>query len=118
MQRHKLMGIVVALFILMSSTLAIATANYYQAKNQHQLALREVAAQALGGNYNINWSVVAGGGNTMSSTSYTLKSTVGQPVVGNFSGTNYNVANGFWQNVYNQIKTFLPLILSGSSGGS
>jgi hypothetical protein len=110
MQRHKLLGIVVALAILISSTLAIATANYYEAKTQQQTVLRDVAAQALGGNYNINWNVVSGGGNTMSSASYTLKSTVGQPVVGNFSGTNYNIANGFWQNVFNKLKTFLPII--------
>lgn len=110
MQHHKLVGIVVALAILISSTLAIATANYYETKSQEQAVLREVAAQALGGNYNIGWNVVAGGGNVMSSASYTLKSTVGQPVVGEFSSTSYTVQNGFWQSIFNQLKTFLPLI--------
>ena len=110
MQRHKLLGIVVALAILMGSTLAIATATYYETKAQEQALQREVAAQALGGNYNIGWNVVAGGGNIMSSTSYTLKSTVGQPVIGEFSSVSFEVQNGFWQSIFNQLKTFLPLI--------
>ena len=80
--------------------------------------LREVAAQALGGNYAIDWSVVAGGGNTMSSTSFTLKSTVGQPVVGEFSSASYAVQNGFWQNLFNKFSTYLPLILEEAVGGS
>jgi hypothetical protein len=110
MQRHKLLGIVVALAILMGSTLAIATATYYETKAQEQAVLREMATGAFGGNYNINWNVVAGGGNVMSSASYTLKSTVGQPIVGSFSGPTYSVRNGFWQDFLNQLKTFLPLI--------
>lgn len=110
MQRHKLAGIIIAIAILMSTTLAIATANYYEAKSQQQAVLRDVAAQALSGSSNISWSVVAGGGNTMSSANYTLKSTVGQPVIGNFSSASYEVANGFWQSIFNTLKTFLPLI--------
>ncbi len=110
MQRHKLVGIVVALAILISSTLAITTANYYETKSQEQAVLRDVAAQAFGGNYNIGWSAVAGGGNVMTSASYTLKSTVGQPVVGGFSGPTYTVKNGFWQDFLNQLKIYLPLI--------
>ena len=118
MQRHKILGIVVALALLMSSTLAIAVANNFQSKAQERAILADVAAQAIGGNYGIHWSVVAGGGNTMSSASYTLKSTVGQPVVGSFSGPSYTVHNGFWQSVFNTIKTYLPLILEEATGGS
>lgn len=110
MQRHKILGIVVAIAILMSSTLAIATATYYDTKVQEQAVLRDVAIGAFGGNYNIHWNVVAGGGNVMTSASYTLKSTVGQPVVGNFSGPTYTVKNGFWQDFLSQLKTFLPLV--------
>ncbi|MBK8909205.1 MAG: hypothetical protein IPM60_15385 [Rhodospirillales bacterium] len=37
----------------------------------------------------VTWQVVASGGQTMSSASYTMMSTAGQPVAGQVSGDNY-----------------------------
>ena len=50
-------------------------------------------------NEQINWFVVASGGNTQSSSiGYGLAVTVGQPFVGKTSSSNYNLNLGFWQN--------------------
>ena len=121
MFRTKFAVVAVALLLLLSSTLAIATANYYEAKAQRATLYREVTAAALnahGGNYGITWDVVGGGGNVMSSTTYRLNSTVGQAAIGSSSSANYEIHSGFWQLFEWIHKSFLPLILSGSSGGS
>ena len=58
--------------------------------------------------YALNWNVAASGGGTISSTSYQLSSTIGQPTTSVSSGASYEVRSGFWQEfIY---KLFLPLI--------
>jgi hypothetical protein len=121
MHRTKFTMVAVALLLLISSTLAIATANYYEAKVQRDILYRQVTAAALnanGGNYGITWDVAGGGGSQMSSTSYRLHSTVGQAAIGNLSSASYEVHSGFWQLFDSLYKSFLPLILNESSGGS
>ncbi|MFQ5453720.1 MAG: hypothetical protein ACE5D6_05990 [Candidatus Zixiibacteriota bacterium] len=44
----------------------------------------------------INWQVIAGGGNYGSSTNYFLGSTVGQTAVGYGISSTYNLSSGFW----------------------
>jgi len=60
--------------------------------------------------YNLDWDVVGSGGGTMSSSSYTIKGTSGQPALGTMSSTSYEERSGFW--VFNFIRDlFLPLIM-------
>lgn len=59
-------------------------------------------------NYALNWNVAATGGGTISSTSYKVTSTIGQPTAVSSSSTNYEVQSGFWQKFIYRI--FLPLI--------
>lgn len=49
-----------------------------------------------GDNYDLSWSIVAGGGGTSSGQSYILESTIGQMETGSVSGGNYIVVGGFW----------------------
>lgn len=93
MKSTRITVVIVALCLLLSSTLAIATANYYQVK-----AEREALARALsGGSYDLSWNVLAGGGNVMSSDSYRLYSTIGQSNIGSVESLNYDAHIGFWQ---------------------
>jgi hypothetical protein len=49
------------------------------------------------GFYSLDWSVVAGGGETFSSGGeYTLGGTAGQAVAGDLSGGDYTLTSGFW----------------------
>lgn len=93
MKSTRITVVIIALCLLLSSTLAIATANYYQVK-----AEREALARTLiGGSYNLSWNVLAGGGNAMSSDSYRLYSTMGQSNIGSVESLNYDAHIGFWQ---------------------
>jgi hypothetical protein len=47
-------------------------------------------------NYQIDRFVVASGGGEMSSTNYGINGTIGQPLVGTSSSSNYIVESGFW----------------------
>lgn len=63
-----------------------------------------------GGEYDLSWFTVDGGGEASNQNGYTLTGTVGQPDVGVMSGGAYTLAGGFWgptgsENIY------LPLIL-------
>lgn len=60
----------------------------------------------------LTWQVVASGGQTMSSTSYTMLSTSGQPVAGPASSSSYSLLSGFWQSFQAAIQEiFLPVIV-------
>jgi hypothetical protein len=64
--------------------------------------------------YQLNWDVVANGGSTMQSTSFTLYSTTGQNVTTTMTSSTYTMKNGFWHGVFENIyKLFLPLITKG-----
>ena len=47
-------------------------------------------------NYTLEKYVIGGGGGEMSSTNYSVNGTVGQPVIGPTSSTNYSIEAGFW----------------------
>ncbi len=64
--------------------------------------------QLSSANYALNWNVAATGGGTISSASYKLTSTIGQPTTAVSSGANYEVRSGFWQEFIYRL--FLPLI--------
>ncbi len=62
--------------------------------------------------YQLNWEVMANGGSTMESTSFTLYSTTGQNVTTTMNGSTYTLKNGFWHGVFEDIyNAFLPVIL-------
>jgi len=62
--------------------------------------------------FEITWDVIANGGTTMSSASYTLVSTSGQAYVGETSSANYSLTSGFWSYWVHYVRDiFLPLIL-------
>jgi hypothetical protein len=54
----------------------------------------------------LTWNVVANGGATMSSASYTLLSTSGQPAAGEIAGSSYSLISGYWAD----LRTFLQEI--------
>ncbi len=62
--------------------------------------------------FTISHSVIGSGGLGGSAGSYTLTSTLGQPVAGSVSGGDFTLTSGFWgQALMEWIDTFLPLIL-------
>jgi hypothetical protein len=56
----------------------------------------------------ITWQVVASGGSVMSSSTYTMISTSGQPAVGSTSGSSWSVMSGFWQALS---RLLLPVVI-------
>ena len=59
------------------------------------LAAVPVLAQS-GGGYDLSWSTVDGGGETLTGGVYALSGTAGQPDAGAMSGGAYVLAGGFW----------------------
>lgn len=59
----------------------------------------------------VSWEVVANGGTTMSSSSFVLLSTTGQPVVGEASSTSYSLMSGYWTGIVMDIEKFIGEIL-------
>lgn len=71
------------------------------------LAMEPAATDA----FSIDWKVLASGGTTMSSASYTMMSTTGQPVTGTSSSANYSVLSGYWYGLMDVIRNlFMPFI--------
>ncbi len=61
----------------------------------------------------LSWNVVANGGATMSSASYTIMATAGQPAVGEMSSANHSLLAGYWTGLVSYLEEiFLPLILA------
>jgi hypothetical protein len=65
--------------------------------------------------YGLTWDVVASGGATMSSDSYTMLSTTGQPLAGPASNDTHTLHSGYWQKVVDEVvdevrQILLPLL--------
>ncbi|HBY97019.1 MAG TPA: hypothetical protein DEP84_24245 [Chloroflexi bacterium] len=62
--------------------------------------------------FDLSWDVVeAGGGNTMTSVSFTLLSTTGQPAITNeLSSTSYKLISGYWAGASPWSRLFLSLL--------
>ncbi len=73
------------------------------------LALEPAAPAAT----DLSWQVIASGGATMSSSSYTLLSTTGQPVAGAAGGANYSLLSGYWYGFQEFVRTVLLPIIMG-----
>ena len=78
------------------------------------LALFAVATGALaqsGGDYDLTWSTVDGGGATCSGGDYSLGGTAGQPDAGLLTGGDYALLGGFWAGAGPPWRLYLPLVL-------
>jgi hypothetical protein len=79
------------------------------------LALFVVATAALaqsGGDYDLTWSTVDGGGATWSSGGeYSLGGTAGQSDAGLLTGGDYALLGGFWAGAGPPWRLYLPLVL-------
>jgi hypothetical protein len=76
------------------------------------LALEPAAPAAT----DLSWQVIASGGQTMSSASFTLMSTAGQPVAGPAGSSGFSLLSGYWQSFQAAVRSlFLPFSI-GSAG--
>lgn len=96
-KRLAVIGLMVALLLFVAAVVAA-------------LALEPAAPTAT----DLSWQVVAAGGQTMSSSSYTLLSTAGQPVAGTASGGSYSVLSGYWYGFQEFVRTLLLPFIVGS----
>jgi uncharacterized membrane protein len=80
------------------------------------LGLVAPAAAQSGGDYDLTWSTVDGGGETFSvGGDYSLGGTAGQPDAGLLDGGDYALAGGFWGGgLPVQYRVYLPLLWRGS----
>ncbi len=63
--------------------------------------------------YSLPWDVVSGGGSHAAGGVYTLRATLGQPMVGSHaSGSSFALCSGFWCGV-SPVRLYLPLVLRG-----
>jgi hypothetical protein len=61
--------------------------------------------------YDLSWWTVDSGGTTgLTSGSYILSGTAGQPDAGSLSSGDYDLAGGFWAIILAKLQNFLPLI--------
>jgi hypothetical protein len=66
--------------------------------------------------YTIRWDVIGGGGGPISSASYTVNSTVGQPAIGPSGSASYRLGAGYWYVVAvpappPEYKVHLPIVV-------
>jgi hypothetical protein len=73
------------------------------------LVVRRVDAQS-GGDYDLSWWTVDGGGGSLSGGAYTLEGTIGQADAGTASGGAYTLEGGFWS-AFAWHQLFIPLVL-------
>ena len=81
------------------------------------ILLAQGAFAQSGGDYDLSWSTVDGGGGTSGGGSYSLNGTVGQPDAGRLQGGVYTLVGGFWGGgpvTSPQRYLYLPVILRGS----
>jgi hypothetical protein len=60
------------------------------------LAIVSITYAQTGGDYQIVWSTIDGGGGTTAGGQYNLTSTIGQPDAEYSSGSKYELLGGFW----------------------
>ncbi len=97
LMRLVLMGLVVGLLLFVAAVVAA-------------LALEPAAPSAA----DLSWQVMAAGGSTMSSSSYTLLSTTGQPVAGTAGGADHTLLSGYWYGFQQFVWTVLLPVVMGA----
>ena len=70
------------------------------------------ALASSGGDYELFWWTVDGGGGTSSGGDYEVSGSIGQPDAGEMSGGDYALTGGFWAHFLGWLyELFLPLIM-------
>ena len=79
------------------------------------LAATGVALAQSGGDYDLGWSSIDGGGVTFAEGgSYRLGGTIGQPDAGVLEGGSFTLSGGFWGGwPFLGYRTYLPVVLRG-----
>jgi len=78
------------------------------------LSIISTAAAQSGGEYDLSWWTVDGGGTTSNEGSgYSLGSTIGQPDAAVWFGDDYTLVGGFWGGAVVEYRIYLPLVLKG-----
>jgi hypothetical protein len=81
-----------------------------------QSALQITSPTSSGGDFELNWYTVDGGGGTCQGGDFSISGTVGQPDAGQMQDGNFSLNGGFWsaglvQRAITEMKEiFLPLI--------
>lgn len=75
------------------------------------LLLTGIVLAMSSANYAIDWDVMGGGGGPISSTSYSMNSTIGQAVIGSKSSPSYQLGSGYWPGGILEYLVHLPIIL-------
>jgi hypothetical protein len=60
------------------------------------LLLATLASAQSGGQFDLSWSTIDGGGGVSSGGQFTLGGTIGQPDAGTLTGGNFELQGGFW----------------------
>ncbi len=82
------------------------------------LVLMPVLAPAQsGGNFNLSWSTIDGGGGTSSGGQFQFSGTIGQPDAGVLTGGNFKLEGGFWSGVTVQQTSGAPILKIKLIGG-
>ena len=80
------------------------------------LVMAGVVLAQSGGEYDLSWSTIDGGGGTSEGGGYSLSGTIGQPDAGNSQGGDFTLDGGFWvKGILEFLKDhiYLPLIIKG-----
>ncbi len=78
------------------------------------LTLTGVVWAQTGGNYDLSWHTIDGGGDSATGGGYSLNGTVGQADAGQaLTGGDYTLTGGFWFGEADSggMKVYLPLVL-------
>jgi len=104
--RHRKIVIVVLVAAALSLAVGLSTSLAEEPINMEQ------AAAMLAPDYAVNWNVVAGGGNVMSSASFMLLSTSGQPAISSdLASADFRLTSGYWPGATPWMRNFLPRLL-------
>ena len=69
------------------------------------LAASTLAGAQTGGNFDLSWATVDGGGGSSSGGDFALSGTIGQPDAGTLAGGPYTLRGGFWRCVTAAVST-------------
>lgn len=70
-----------------------------------------------GGQFDLSWSTIDGGGGTSSGGQFQLSGTIGQPDAGALTGGNFKLEGGFWSSVTVQQTPGAPILKIKLIGG-
>ena len=103
MKRYLIPTVGVGLLLLLTGTLLAAGGRQApppktQVADIDQQLETVRAAIAVRAGEQINWQVISAGATDGNSTSYGVKGTVGQIVIGEGSSSSYDLRHGYWQN--------------------